>query len=132
MLTLTFSDVRLPDLAQTCCSRWSGRSLYGPVPSVRYAAYTALRWTMAVKSSGVSTLLTWSQPTTETTGVGFFSWYFRNQKSNVALTSREVKATPSCHLTPWRSFQVTSILAPPTLASPFSRVGTSVASSGTQ
>src|SRR5258708_7095762 len=71
-------------------------------------------------------------PLTETIGVGFFSWYFKNQNSKVALTSWEVKATPSCHLTPWRSFQVTSILSPPTLTSPFSRVGTSVASSGTQ
>src|ERR1700682_6233842 len=87
---------------------------------------------MAVKSSGRSTLSTWSHPLVDTTGVGFLSRYLSHQKSNVALTSLEVNATPSCHLTPCRSFQVTSILFPLTFTSAFSSVGTSVARSGTQ
>ena len=52
--------------------------------------------------------------------------------STVNFTSAEVCGLPSCHFTPGRSFQVTSI--PPSGRSttpPFSIVGISVASTGT-
>ena len=81
---------------------------------------------MAVSESGVSTLAIRSKPSVLS---GFQSPLL--MASTVNFTSADVCGVPSCHFTPGRSFQVTSI--PPSGRSftpPFSSVGISLASTG--